>query len=71
VQVQGVLKRMEVCETLFPSSQQLEKDHPTWATPEYKARVRVLCMWYNITTQLHHKVNMLGQILIGERLLCK
>ena len=23
-------------------------------------------MWYNITMQLHHKVNLLGQILIGK-----
>ena len=27
---------------------------------------QVLCMWYNITQQLHHKVNLLGQILIGK-----
>ena len=26
-------------------------------------------MWYNITMQLHHKVNLLGQILIGKFIL--
>ena len=36
-----MLRRMEYCETLFPSSKQLEKEHPTWATPQYKARVKV------------------------------
>ena len=40
-QVQEMLRRMEYCETLFPSTKQLEKEHPTWATPQYKARVKV------------------------------
>ena len=31
--------------------------------------LQVLCMWYNITMQLHHKVNLLGQILIGKFIL--
>ena len=65
-QVQDLLMKMEKVETLFPSSKQLEKEHPTWAMAEYKARVKVLCMWFNVTTQLHHKVDMLGQLLIGE-----
>ena len=29
-------------------------------------RVKVLCMWYNITMQLHQKVDQLGQILVGN-----
>ena len=41
-QVQEMLRRMEYCETLFPSTKQLEKEHPTWATPQYKARVKVV-----------------------------
>ena len=28
-------------------------------------RVRVLCMWYNLTIQLNKKIQILGQILIG------
>ena len=45
-QVQEMLRRMEYCETLFPSIKQLEKEHPNWATPQYKARVKVrFCFW--------------------------
>jgi hypothetical protein len=29
-------------------------------------RVKVLCMWYNLTVQLNRKIEMLGQILIGK-----
>jgi hypothetical protein len=29
-------------------------------------RVKVLCMWYNLTVQLNRKIEMLGQILIGR-----
>ena len=51
MQVQEMLRRMEYCETLFPSTKQLEKEHPTWATPQYKARVKVCYM-------LHARVKM-------------
>ena len=33
---------------------------------EFLISLQVLCMWYNITMQLHHKVDLLGQILIGK-----
>ena len=71
-QVESLLKKVETCESLFPSSSHLtdaEKagsNYAAWRQQEFQVRVKILCMWFNITVQLHQKVEQLRHILVGE-----
>ena len=64
-EVEGLLKKIDRCERLFPSRRRLQEDNQLWREEEVSARVKVLCMWYNITVQLHQKTQQLGHILVG------
>ncbi|XP_023342644.1 mitogen-activated protein kinase kinase kinase 4 isoform X2 [Eurytemora carolleeae] len=64
-QVENILSKLESCEFLFPSSRQLVLANPSWGDQAFQTRVKVLCMWFNLTIQLNKKIEILGQILIG------
>ena len=64
-EVEELLKKIDRCERLFPSRRRLQEDNELWREEEFSARVKVLCMWYNITVQLHQKTRQLGHVLVG------
>ena len=64
-EVDDILNKIDHCEKLFPSSRILVANNEAWRDKEFKARVKVLCVWFNITTQLHKKTEQLGRALVG------
>ena len=64
-EVENLLKKIDRCERLFPSRRRLQEDNEQWGEEEFTARVKVLCMWFNITVQLHQKTQQLGHVLVG------
>ena len=64
-EVEELLKKIDRCERLFPSRRRLQEDNELWGEEEFSTRVKVLCMWFNITMQLHQKTQQLGHVLVG------
>ena len=64
-EVEELLNRLDDCEQLFPSSRVLVANNEAWTDEEYQNRVKVLCVWYNLTVQLHQKTEQLGKALVG------
>ena len=64
-EVEELLKKIDRCERLFPSRRRLQEDNELWGEEEFSARVKILCMWFNITVQLHQKTQQLGHVLVG------
>ena len=65
MEVEEILNKIDHCEKLFPSSRILVANNEAWRDKEFKARVKVLCVWFNITVQLHKKTEQLGRALVG------
>ena len=67
-EVENILNKIEYCKKLFPSSKRLLSNNKEWTHEEFKNRVNVLCVWYNLTVQLHQKTAQLGKSFgIGKR----
>ena len=64
-EIEEILNKIDHCEKLFPSSRILVANNEAWRDKEFKARVKVLCVWFNITVQLHKKTEQLGRALVG------
>ena len=64
-QVSSLLQKLDVAEQYYASSKMFRIDHPVVGNPEFQARVKCLCMWYNLTRQLRSKIDVLGHLLLG------
>jgi hypothetical protein len=64
-QVREVLGRLDVAEQYYASGKMFRLDHPSVARADFQARVKCLCMWYNLTMQLRSKIDVLGNLLLG------
>ncbi len=50
--VSTLLSRLEDTEQYYASTKMFRIDHPAVGNPEFQARVKCLCMWYNLTRYL-------------------
>ena len=64
-QVSYLLQKLETAEQYYASGKMFRIDHPTVGNPEFQARVKSLCMWYNLTMQIRSKIDVLGKVLLG------
>lgn len=61
-EVEELLTRLEAAEALYPSSQVLGNFHPIYKSAEFIARVKAMCLWYNITRHQRLKLLIVGKI---------
>lgn len=61
-EVEELLTRLEAAEALYPSSQVLASFHEEYRRPEFVARVKAMCLWYNITRHQRLKLLIVGKI---------
>ncbi|XP_012137169.1 mitogen-activated protein kinase kinase kinase 4 isoform X2 [Megachile rotundata] len=66
-QVEGLLARLEVAESLYPSSQALAAQYPLYKSTEFIGRVKAMCLWYNMTKHHRLKLQILGKLLMMLR----
>ncbi|XP_068152318.1 mitogen-activated protein kinase kinase kinase 4 isoform X2 [Drosophila tropicalis] len=62
-EVEDMLTRLEVAESLYPSSQAMGSSHPIYKSQSFVGRIKSMCLWYNITKQNKLKLSILGKIL--------
>ncbi|RZF44830.1 hypothetical protein LSTR_LSTR000782 [Laodelphax striatellus] len=55
--VEGMLTRLEAAEALYPSSKSFAAQHPLYLSDKFTARVKAMCLWYNMTK--HHRLKLL------------
>ena len=61
-QVQKVLEKIDRCEQLFPTSHAFALEYPKYKETDFVRRIEALYLWLNTTTDLCHKLNVLGQV---------
>ena len=59
LKVHSLINRIEEVESLFPSTEKLCQSYPEWRHHEFVGKYKALCLWYNITTQLRQKIELL------------
>lgn len=62
-QVEGLLTRLEKAESLFPSTNSMGQFYPVYKDEKFLARLKTMCLWYNITRHHRLKLLILGKIL--------
>ncbi|XP_040576869.1 mitogen-activated protein kinase kinase kinase 4 isoform X3 [Lepeophtheirus salmonis] len=60
--VNSLLCKLESVEQYYASSRMFKLDHPMVGNPDFQARVKGLCLWYNITVELRGRIHVLGKI---------
>lgn len=61
--IEELMKRLEVAESLFPSSRAFAELYPLYNSPEFVGRVKAMCLWYNMTKHQRLKLVILGRLL--------
>lgn len=62
-QVEILLTRLEAAESLYPSSKAFGDYYPMYRDSSFVARVKAMCLWYNITRHHRLKLLILGKLL--------
>ncbi|KAF5299190.1 hypothetical protein FQA39_LY02363 [Lamprigera yunnana] len=65
-EVEKLLNRLEVAESLFPSSTSFGDLYSTYNSSEFVGRVKAMCLWYNMTKHQLLKIVILGRLLTLE-----
>ncbi|XP_075215623.1 mitogen-activated protein kinase kinase kinase 4 isoform X2 [Lycorma delicatula] len=63
--VEVMLNRLESAESLYPSSKAFAAQYPLYLSDQFTARVKAMCLWYNMTK--HHRLTVL---ILARQLLC-
>lgn len=61
--VEELMERLEIAESLFPSSRAFGELFPLYNSPEFVGRVKAMCLWYNMTKHQRLKLVILGRLL--------
>ncbi len=62
-QVADVLDKLESVEKLYPTLKALGRDHPLYMTEDFQMRVNSLLVWFNISKELGHKLQLMAKVL--------
>eukprot|EP00095_Tigriopus_kingsejongensis_P011134 maker-scaffold1161_size58349-snap-gene-0.7 protein:Tk11134 transcript:maker-scaffold1161_size58349-snap-gene-0.7-mRNA-1 annotation:"hypothetical protein CAPTEDRAFT_214311" len=60
-----LLEKLEKAEQFYASERTFKSHQNVVGNSEFEARVKCLCMWYNLTDQLRCKIKILGNVLLG------
>ncbi|WFD37181.1 mitogen-activated protein kinase kinase kinase [Malassezia japonica] len=58
-EVEALLSRVDVAESLFPSQRQMVAEYPAWGSPKVQKKLAALYSWYNVTRSLQAQVKLL------------
>lgn len=61
--IEGLMERLEIAESLFPSSRAFGDLFPLYDSEEFVGRVKAMCLWYNMTKHQRLKLVILGRLL--------
>lgn len=61
-EVKELLTRLQAAEAVFPSSKALRKKYKKYESPEFVARVKAMCLWYNLTRLHRLKLLIVGKM---------
>lgn len=62
-EVERIMKRLDLVESLFPSSKAFAEIYPLFSSPEFVGRVKAISLWYNMTRHQRLKLSILGRLL--------
>ena len=62
-QVASLLKSLDDAESLYPTCRALGEKYPVYASSCFQSRLQTLCLWYNITKDLGHKLSLMASVL--------
>lgn len=62
-QVESLLSRLEKAESLYQSTKAMGSHYPLYKSEVFVARVKAMCLWYNMTRHHRLKLLILGKLL--------
>lgn len=62
-QVESLLNRLEYAESLYQSTKAFGSSYPLYKSDAFTARIKALCLWYNMTRHHRLKLLILGKLL--------
>lgn len=62
-QVESLLSRLEKAESLYQSTKAMGSHYPLYKSEAFVARVKAMCLWYNMTRHHRLKLLILGKLL--------
>ncbi|XP_049820436.1 mitogen-activated protein kinase kinase kinase 4 isoform X2 [Aethina tumida] len=62
-QVEGLSRRLEEAENLFPSNKAFAELYPLYNSPEFVGRVKAISLWYNMTKHQRLKLAILNKLV--------
>lgn len=62
-QVESLLNRLEYAESLYQSTKAFGSSYPLYKSEAFTARIKALCLWYNMTKHHRLKLLILGKLL--------
>jgi hypothetical protein len=65
--VKSLLDYLDWVEHLYPSGRSLADSHPIYNYPIFVTKLKLLCMWFNVTTELWVKLQLLKRTLFIDR----
>ncbi|XP_050312904.1 mitogen-activated protein kinase kinase kinase 4 isoform X2 [Anthonomus grandis grandis] len=63
-EVEGLMRRLEEAEALFPSSKAFSELFPLYCSPEFVSRVKAIVLWFNMTETQRLTVNSLARLVL-------
>ncbi|XP_066255609.1 mitogen-activated protein kinase kinase kinase 4 isoform X2 [Euwallacea similis] len=63
-EIEGLMKRLEDAESLFPSSKAFAELYPLYNSPEFVSRVKAISLWFNMTAMQRLKLNILARLVL-------
>ncbi|XP_030753033.1 mitogen-activated protein kinase kinase kinase 4 [Sitophilus oryzae] len=63
-EIEGLMKRLEDVEALFPSSKAFAELYPLYNSPEFVSRVKAISLWFNMTRIQRLKLNILARLVL-------
>ncbi|KAH0595602.1 hypothetical protein MHUMG1_06778 [Metarhizium humberi] len=67
-QVQDIVKKIEKCESLYPSWQSLAAEHKTAASPQFQEAYEAIFSWYNTNKMINTELSILKKWVGNEEL---
>ncbi|XP_076250455.1 mitogen-activated protein kinase kinase kinase 4 isoform X2 [Rhynchophorus ferrugineus] len=63
-EIEGLMKRLEDIESLFPSSKAFAELYPLYSSPAFVSRVKAISLWFNMTKIQRLKLNILARLVL-------
>lgn len=63
-EIEGLMKRLEDVEGLFPSSKAFSELYPLYNSPKFVSRVKSISLWFNMTKIQRLKLNILARLVL-------